>query len=284
MPLSWGAPRTDPFHAATRISPFAPRPLVCAASRAGTASGAGPGPGLGLAARAHEREAVRESGAVGSPQTLSEADRRAVAAWAGGLRGAGTRTVRGERPGGQPPPRCHRPNARLCPWRTWRCRGDPPPFRRRCRGARGERRGSGGRRPSGWPGGEHCSYGRARARCGRLRRQGGWACRPRPPGGCRGGDSLAIRTYVTGDESRPATAATRRREFLRSARTGAPRVGPSRHDHPPAPGRSDGARRGPSLPDERRCVWTRFVLGAGTPLATNPASFARKPSWRLSSC
>src|SRR3954471_13938514 len=48
------------------------------------------------------------------------------------------------------------------------------------------------------------------------RPQGGCTGPPRPAGGCQRGDPLAASPYVRGGQSRPAPAAAGRREFVRS--------------------------------------------------------------------
>lgn len=231
-------------------------PPLRAVRRAATASGVGPGCVWRPGARARSRERIRP---VGSPQTLSQADRRVVAAWAADCAERVLGLFEANAPGDS------RPRDAIARTRAF-ARGEL--------GVAGEIRRRFG---AGGAAREVCdaaavAAARAAGQAASIAHMGAHAlgaaayaakaaglAAPHRPEAVDEEIRWQFEQMSPATESRPAAAAARRREFLRSARTGTPRVGPSRQDHPPAPGQSDGAPRGPSVADERRRVCSRFV-------------------------
>jgi Imm-5 like putative immunity protein len=175
-------------------------------------------------------------------QTLSEAERRVVAAWAAdcveqvlGLFEADA-------------PRDSRPRDSLARTRAF-ARGEPGvagEIRLRFVGGRAAREVStaaaaAAARAAGQAA-DVPHMGAQGPGCCRIRRPGCRACRFGPPRGCRCGDPMAAQQSVGGSQRCSPAASASRRGPLRSAWAWASLIGYARRDHPRPPGRPDRRR------------------------------------------
>ena len=204
--------------------------------------------------------------AMRSPQTLSECDRRLAAAWAADCAERVLWVFEAEAPHDRRP-RDAIARARAFAEASWtsprRFAGGSSvaALRVTCtlRAAIAAARAAG--QAAAWP-----TWG-ARARCRRVRRQGGGPRRARSTRRHRRGDRMATEPHVRVGRGRAGTASSPRSEHLRPPRARAAGVRAAGHDHPWTPGRVAAPRR--DLPPRRAapeasahdCAgWSRLVI------------------------
>ena len=188
---------------------------------------AGPGPPAALPAL----PSSRTRGCMGSPQSLSEADRRVVAGWAADCAEHVLALFLAEAPDDDRPRALHLPHPRVRAGRAEDRRGDPASVRRWCRYE--GRDALPQRQPPEPPVRPSPSATWARTlSVPPLTPPKPPALRTGPARGRRRGDSLAARPHVGRGPRRPANAPACRSELVRTARARTSRVGPTRLHHP----------------------------------------------------